>query len=75
MGKRPAKRDLGVTFEEASRNGTLLHCYQILGKYYTVETAHTAPDVQTGQCPVCADFSWTERTENLGECDRCGFAG
>jgi hypothetical protein len=71
------KRDLGMTFEEASVRSDFFSCYQILGKFYTAKTAHTAPNkVQLGQCPVCAQFTWNEmETQDFGSCSSCGFFG
>lgn len=68
-------KDLGMTYEEAMRKGVLFQCYQILGKYYTAETSHTAPEAQPGQCPSCAEFAWKELTDNVGQCSKCDFSG
>ena len=56
MAKQKRGKELGLTMEEAMAQGTLFQSYQILGKFYTDKTAHTAPDVQFGQCSEC-DFS------------------
>jgi hypothetical protein len=69
-------KDLGLTMEEAVAKGTLSQSYQILGKFYTEKTAHAAPEVQLGQCPVRGRFSWNERDDkDWGECSECGFSG
>jgi hypothetical protein len=77
MGKRNKEvKDLGMTAQEAIQKGILGQCYHVLGKYYTSETFHTAPPVQFGQCPSCAEFTWDEHpTEDFGSCSSCGFSG
>ena len=74
--KKTNVKDLGMTFEEAVLRPDFFACYQLLGKYYTSETFHTAPPVLLGQCPSCGEFSWDEHPEaNIGKCDHCNFVG
>lgn len=73
---KTAVKDLGMTCEEAVSKSVYMQCYQILGKYYTAATAHTAPAVLLGQCPICGEFSWDEAEDaDIGSCKECGFVG
>lgn len=66
--------DLGMTLDEAMRQGVLFRSYQILEKYYTAETANT-PVVKLGQCPQCGEFSWDEEEDrDFGHCSSCDFS-
>ena len=75
MNKKKIK-DLGMTFEQAVLRHDFFQCYQLLGKYYTADTFHTAPPVLLGQCPSCGEFTWEESIEeDIGKCNKCNFSG
>jgi hypothetical protein len=68
--------DLGMTIEQAIRRNDFHQCYQLLGKYYTADTFHTAPPVLLGQCLSCGEMTWDESNdEDFGKCSKCGFSG
>ena len=65
-----------MTLEQAILRKDFFQCYQLLGKYYTADTFHTAPPILLGQCPSCGEFTWEEDAEaDIGECAKCGFSG